>query len=160
MGRMFAGRNKHGQGNKENAVIDPKDLNLINEECIVVVDDEAGLREIYVAFLEGEGYRVYAAADPVAAFEIASKQRVWLYITDYRMPALDGGNFTDMVKERDENTFVVMISGYAEEAIVTFRSCEFAPDAIINKPIAYDKLIDIVDGFAKKQIARITHRAV
>lgn len=57
---------------------------------ILLVDDEADLRELYTDVLEVMGYHVIQAHDGLEALELAHKQRPDLIVTDWMMPRLDG----------------------------------------------------------------------
>ena len=68
------------------------------------------------------------------------------------MPCLDGANFCELLKEMNPVLPVIMISGYVEEAVETFASCQYGPDAIMGKPVALASLLAEVDKHAQIHI--------
>lgn len=60
------------------------------QSLILVVDDDADLRQMVTDFLTGEGFRVATAADGGAGFEQAVRLRPAAILLDYAMPLMDG----------------------------------------------------------------------
>jgi two-component system cell cycle sensor histidine kinase/response regulator CckA len=82
-------------------------------ELILVVDDEASIREITQQTLESFGYRVIAASDGAAAVAIYAKrvQDVSLVITDMMMPIMDGAATIHVLKCINPAVRIVATSG-------------------------------------------------
>ena len=55
---------------------------------VLVVDDEAGMRDFLTLFLEGEGFEVTTAADGREALRIFDERPADLVISDIRMPKI------------------------------------------------------------------------
>jgi signal transduction histidine kinase len=83
---------------------------------ILVVEDNEGVREIAVSVLEDSGYKVYAAADGMAALEVLRRHTdIDLIFTDIVMPGqINGIELANIVRERWPNLRLVVTSGYAE----------------------------------------------
>src|SRR3569623_3363990 len=81
---------------------------------ILVVDDEADIRDLVAGILEDEGYSVRTAADSDAALAAIRARRPSLLIQDIWMQGggLDGLELLDLVKEMDSDMPVVMSSGH------------------------------------------------
>lgn len=69
--------------------IHPADKTTANY-CILLVDDDAMIRESVAAWLEDRGYRVLLASDGVAALELLATEQPSLILTDLKMPRMDG----------------------------------------------------------------------
>ena len=54
--------------------------------CILVIDDEENIRNLYRAVLESEGYQVHAAEDGVVGLRLFQERVFDLVITDIVMP--------------------------------------------------------------------------
>lgn len=78
---------------------------------ILVVDDEAGLREIFVDSLEMAGYRAIAAEDGARALKLLSKEKVDLLITDILMPEVDGMELIMQARKTHPGLKVLAMSG-------------------------------------------------
>ena len=80
---------------------------------VLVVDDEAMLRDILKNFLVQEGYEVVAAADGEEALEICSRPESGIdaVILDITLPGIDGMETFDRLKEIDDQMKVVIATG-------------------------------------------------
>ncbi|MEO7504438.1 MAG: sigma-54 dependent transcriptional regulator [Sphingomicrobium sp.] len=112
---------------------------------ILVVDDEADIRELVSGVLEDEGYTVRTAADSTSALEAIEERRPSLVLLDVWLQGsrLDGLQLLEQVKHRDPTLPVIMISGHGnlDTAVAAIR--EGAVD-FIEKPFKADKLLHLV----------------
>jgi len=112
---------------------------------ILVVDDEADIRELVSGVLEDEGYAVRTAADSSSALEAIEDRRPSLVLLDVWLQGskLDGLQLLEQVKRRDPTLPVIMISGHGnlDTAVAAIR--EGAVD-FIEKPFKADKLLHLV----------------
>jgi PAS domain S-box-containing protein len=88
-------------------------------ETILLVDDEALVRNLGRAILEGFGYRILLANDGQEAIEVyrRERQRIDLVILDLTMPRLSGRDALHQLLEINPNVRVVFASGYSAEHI-------------------------------------------
>jgi excisionase family DNA binding protein len=115
---------------------------------VLVVDDDAGLREFIRANLEAEGYSVReagSASEGLAALDEAPPD---LILLDVLMPKMDGWEMLRRVQERHgvDAIQVIMYSGKVEEA---GKAEERGAQAFIGKPFDPAKLLE-----ATKQLLR------
>jgi len=89
-------------------------------ETILVVEDNADVRELIVTLLGRSGYSVLGAADGAAALGLLETAgSVDLLLTDAVLPGgLSGRNLAAEVRRRSPKTRVLFMSGYTENAIV------------------------------------------
>ncbi len=80
---------------------------------ILVVDDEANVREACCKSLARVGYDVAAAANAEEAQRLLDAQAFDLALLDIRMPGMDGMSLLSLVKARAPQVIVVMMTGYA-----------------------------------------------
>jgi CheY-like chemotaxis protein len=105
------------------------------EETIVVVEDDASLRELVRVMLEGCGYRVLAAESPEQAARMCAEHPggVELLLTDVVMPEINGRVLAERLEALFPSLRVLFMSGYSDEAV--FRNGLIRPDtAFIEKP--------------------------
>jgi CheY-like chemotaxis protein/anti-sigma regulatory factor (Ser/Thr protein kinase) len=75
---------------------------VFENKKVLIVDDEASIREVLAELLSAEGLNVQTAGDGHQALELIKKDHFDLIITDIRMPKLSGPEFYDIiVKEFD-----------------------------------------------------------
>jgi len=112
---------------------------------VLVVDDEADIRELVSGVLEDEGYSVRSAADSTTALDAIEERRPSLVLLDVWLQGsrLDGLQILQEVKRRNPNLPVLMISGRGnlDTAVAAIR--EGAID-FIEKPFEAERLVHLV----------------
>jgi two-component system nitrogen regulation response regulator NtrX len=112
---------------------------------VLVVDDEADIRELVSGVLEDEGYAVRTAADSSAALEAIADRRPSMLLLDVWLQGsrLDGLQLLQEVKRRDPSIPVLLISGHGnlDTAVAAVR--EGAVD-FIEKPFEAERLLYLV----------------
>jgi signal transduction histidine kinase/CheY-like chemotaxis protein len=88
-------------------------------ETILLVEDEAVVRQLVAEILESNGYGVLQAADGPSALELLRRHTgpVDLLVTDVVMPGMSGPEVANAVSARLPGTRVLYISGYTDSAI-------------------------------------------
>ena len=113
---------------------------------VLVVDDEADIRELVSGVLEDEGYEVRTAADSNQTLEALEDRRPSMVLLDVWLQGsrLDGLQLLQEIKRRDPTIPVLMISGHGnlDTAVAAVR--EGAVD-FIEKPFEAERLIYLVD---------------
>lgn len=78
---------------------------------LLVIDDEAMVRDSMVAYLEDSGYQVVAAESGIAGLAILEQQKIDLILCDLRMPHLDGLQILQQVKQNNQHIPFIVVSG-------------------------------------------------
>jgi nitrogen-specific signal transduction histidine kinase/CheY-like chemotaxis protein len=115
-----------------------------NGELILVVDDDAQIREMTAAILSKHGYRVITAADgteAVAAFA-ARGGEISLIATDVRMPNLDGAALANVVLHLNPTVKILAMSGLSSGG-QNSQMQRFA-GAFLYKPFKIEALLHAV----------------
>jgi signal transduction histidine kinase len=120
-------------------------------ETVLVVEDEAGVRELACQFLRVKGYNVIEAKDGPEALEIAGRHpgTIHLLLSDMVMPKMNGGELAGRLRGIRPDIRVAFMSGYSE-----FSRGDLGrgfPDApILQKPFSPASLVEIVrEGLAR-----------
>ena len=118
--------------------------------CILVVDDEAGMRDMLSLALGSQGYQVATAVNGIEALEQIQKQRFDLVITDLKMPEMDGIDLLDQIKKIAPKLEVIMTTGHGtvEAAVAAMKSGAFD---FILKPFPLDELNAIIEKVLEKK---------
>ena len=89
------------------------------QETILLVEDEATVRELTQQYLQAQGYTVFEAADPNIALQIsrAHSGPIHLLLTDVIMPGMNGRELAQRITASRTETRVLYMSGYTENAI-------------------------------------------
>jgi len=112
---------------------------------ILVVDDEADIRELVSGLLEDEGHGVRVASNSDEALAAIRARRPSLALLDIWMQGggLDGLELLDVIKKLDPDLPVVMISGHGniETAVMALQRGAYD---FIEKPFKSDRLVVVV----------------
>jgi two-component system nitrogen regulation response regulator NtrX len=113
---------------------------------ILIVDDEADIRELVAGILEDEGFKCRTAANADAALGEISARRPNLLFLDIWIQGsrLDGLQLLDLVKEQNPDLPVVMISGHGniETAVSAIKRGAYD---FIEKPFKADRLLLVAE---------------
>ncbi|HEY9219178.1 MAG TPA: sigma-54 dependent transcriptional regulator [Phenylobacterium sp.] len=113
---------------------------------VLVVDDEADIRELVAGILSDEGYKVRTAADSEQALAAIKARKPSLLILDIWMQGggMDGLELLDLVKGLDGDLPVIMISGHGniETAVSAIKRGAYE---FLEKPFKSDRLMLVVE---------------
>jgi len=92
---------------------------LTGEATVLLVEDEDAVRVFGSRALRNKGYRVLEAVDGEEALDVINDfdQTIDLIITDVMMPGMDGHTLVRLVQEEIPDIKIILMSGYAEDAI-------------------------------------------
>jgi DNA-binding response OmpR family regulator len=101
---------------------------------VLIVDDEAIVRDVLTRYLEREGFQVDAAADGEAALEIAARSRPDIVVLDLMLPKVDGLEVFRRLRDLWDVP-VVMLTAKGEE-IDRLVGLELGADDYVSKPFS------------------------
>lgn len=115
-------------------------------ETILVVDDEAPVREITKELLELYGYRVLLAANGAEGLEKynAHSTEIDLVLTDMMMPVMDGITLISSLRRRNAKVKTIVASGLADAEKLSDLQLSNAAQAFLSKPITAANLLRTV----------------
>lgn len=118
---------------------------------VLVVEDEAPIRNLAVRALRGAGYEVHEAADAEAALDVLGSlpRSPSLVITDVLMPGMQGGELAERIRAEAPGTPVLFISGYAADQL-SAQGIALAGAGFLQKPFGLKELL--------AQVARLAPR--
>jgi signal transduction histidine kinase len=124
--------------------------------AIIVVEDDAAVRELASKFLDAAGYRVLAAKDSHEALRIASERShsIDALLTDVVMPKMRGTELAVRMSNLIPDLKVVYMSGYSEP---DGEGHEFLEDGqFLQKPFTRESLLSKVSGvFRSASVANL-----
>lgn len=107
---------------------------------ILVIEDDASIRQGLVLNLSLEGYAVLTAADGATGLELARERRPDLVVLDLTLPRLDGLAVLRALRRTDHETPVVILSARGQEASKVEGLSQGADD-YITKPFGLKELL-------------------
>ncbi|HNI57866.1 MAG TPA: response regulator, partial [Elusimicrobiota bacterium] len=125
---------------------------------ILVVDDEAGFRELCGDLLADSGYAVDAVDNGAAAMDLLAVHPFHLVLTDINMPVMDGLTFLKTAKVRFPQVEIILMTAFGglQSALEALRHGAYD---YITKPFTRDVLLATVGRCLEKQrLAMELHR--
>jgi PAS domain S-box-containing protein len=121
-------------------------------ETILLVEDEAGIRELGSDFLQGQGYMVLTAMDGNEALRIAEghEDLIHLLVTDIVMPNVGGKELAQRLRQVSPQIKVLFMSGYPEHPALATGDVG-APTTVLQKPFSLDALAHKVRSLLDQQ---------
>jgi len=122
------------------------------KESVLIVEDDADLREALTDTLHAAGITAASAANAAEALKLLEAQEIALVISDVQMPGLNGYELLTSIKRVRADLPVVLMTAYGTIAQAVTAMREGATDYIV-KPFDAQALIDM----ARRQLAnRVT----
>lgn len=115
---------------------------------ILVVDDEARIRDIIKQYLKFEGYEYDEAANGQQAVELFNKEDFDLVIMDVMMPFVDGITALRMIRETSQKP-VILLTAKGEEYDKVF-GFDLGADDYVVKPFSPKELIARIKAVLKR----------
>lgn len=116
---------------------------LVATKRILVVDDEASIRDLCARVLERAGFVVAAASSGEEAVSILNEEPFDLVISDIRMPGLSGLEVLEAAKHLHPGIRVVLITGFGTAQTLE-RARQSGADRILTKPFNPMELLGAV----------------
>jgi two-component system, cell cycle sensor histidine kinase and response regulator CckA len=114
-------------------------------ECVLVVDDEDGIRSVAQRILERSGYRVLLAANGREALHLFHTHQtdIDVVLTDVAMPELDGPGFVAALRAEGVDLPIIVSSGHAMDAASLMST---GAEFFISKPFTAETLLATLRG--------------
>jgi len=111
------------------------------QRTILVVEDEAILRDTIVYNLRADGYEVLTAGDGASALDTAQRSHLDLVLLDLMLPVMDGLEVCRQLRRRSETSSVpiLMLTARAEETDKVV-GLELGADDYVTKPFSWREL--------------------
>jgi len=116
---------------------------------VLVVDDDAAVRQSLERSLRFEGYEVATAADGLAALEVISRDRPDIAVLDVMMPRMDGLEACRQLRARGDDLPVLMLTardGLADRV----SGLDVGADDYLVKPFALEELFARLRALARR----------
>src|SRR3954469_2433176 len=107
---------------------------------VLVIDDEAAIRESLKMTLEYEGYECIGAATGQEGLALAERETPDVVLLDVKMPGMDGLEVLDRLRAMNEALPVIVVSGHGTISTAVEATKKGAFD-FIEKPFASDRVL-------------------
>jgi PAS domain S-box-containing protein len=116
------------------------------DALVLVIDDEDEVREATSEILREAGLQIITASDGRAGIQLFRErmQEIKLVLLDLAMPGMNGADVLVELKALDPDIPVILISGYAEEAVME-RFVDKGLAGFIQKPYSMESLLQRIE---------------
>jgi two-component system OmpR family response regulator len=124
-------------------VVEKKDFawqGIAMSQLIMIIDDEAGVRDLLGDALRLAGFETITAADAMIAQTLLRNTKPDLLIVDINMPLMDGFEFVERIRGNGDMTPALMLSARGDRADVT-RGLTLGADDYVTKPFGLEELV-------------------
>lgn len=132
-------------------------------KTILIVEDDARLRQLIKIGLENEGYEVWEAENGLDGRNLFDRYDPCFVITDLIMPGLSGEELTRWIREHAKSDVpIIMLSAKADEAD-RIRGLKLGADDYITKPFSLPELIVRVETVLRRtehRCSKISYRGI
>jgi two-component system nitrogen regulation response regulator NtrX len=126
---------------------------------ILVIDDEAAIRDSLKMTLEYEGYEFIGAATGQEGLTLAEREAPDLVLLDVKMPGMDGLEVLDRLRAANDSLPVVVVSGHGTISTAVEATKKGAFD-FIEKPFASDKVLVTLRNALDQRTLRDENRSL
>lgn len=112
---------------------------------ILIVDDEAGIRQTLRDILEDEGHSVTAAADAVSGQALMASDEFDLVLLDIWLPDRDGLEILEELRQGEFQTPVIVISGHGN-IDTAVKAMRVGAHDFLEKPLALNRVVVSVEN--------------
>jgi DNA-binding response OmpR family regulator len=120
-------------------------MKINKRKKILIVDDEPSIRELLSDLMHKHNLQALTAQNGIEAINLFRLSHPDLVITDIKMPKMDGISLLKQLKSIDNNTLIVLISGFGNEDIL-LQALRAGAVNFIRKPFRIEEIIDTVNN--------------
>ncbi len=106
---------------------------------ILVIDDELPTLKMFVLILNAMGHEVLTAESGEQGLEVMRAEKPPLVLTDIKMPGMDGIEVLRKIKEENQGTEVIVITGHGDMDLA-IKALNLDATDFINKPVRREAL--------------------
>ncbi|MEP6742454.1 MAG: response regulator [bacterium] len=130
-----------------------------NQPKVLVVDDEAPVRELLRDLLEQDGCRVYIASGSREALGLFDVHQFDGIFTDVGMPGMSGWELAHAIRERNKTIPIAVVTGWGE-AVGSDEQKEAGVDWVIAKPFHAEKISEIAQEIIRKRSVAVKRSTI
>ena len=101
---------------------------------ILLIDDETDILRVLSLSLKADGYEVLTATDGEQGLALFEKEKPDIILTDVKMPGMDGIEVLREIKQRSDDSEVIIVTGHGD-IDTAIEALQFGASDFINKPV-------------------------
>ncbi len=120
---------------------------------ILIVDDEESIVETLTGIFEDDGYEVVSASTGEKALEYFNDFSPEVVLLDVWMPGMDGIETLKMIREKNSDVSIIMISGHSN-IDTAVQAIKFGAYDFLEKPLSLEKVLVLTGRAVERQRLR------
>ncbi len=129
----------------------------MSKAAVMIVDDEAGIRETLAGILQDEGYEAIEVVSGEEALRVAKDSTPDVVLLDVWLLGMDGIQTMKELKEYDPDLPVVIISGHANVELAV-KATKIGAYDFLEKPLSMEKILLTVQRAIEKRNLEIENK--
>ena len=126
---------------------------------VLIVEDDADMRELFCTVLENGGYNVFSAKDGIEALNVIAEEYIDLIVADVMMPNMDGYTLTKSLREAKYEIPILIVTAKDQFEDVE-RGFKFGCDDYMIKPVNVKELLLRVEALLRRAKISIEKKIV
>jgi len=122
----------------------------MKKKRILLVEDNAALRETTSAFLEGEGFRVQTADDGRRGLDLALKETFDFILLDVCLPGISGFEICRTLREKGSAVPVIILTGQKKDEVDKVVGLDLGADDYMIKPFGQRELLARIQAVLRR----------
>ena len=124
---------------------------------ILVVDDEAPVRDLFEDLFKKEGYSVKSVATGEESLELVAKEDFDVVLMDIKLTGISGLEALKKIKDLKPSVIVIMITGFGYDEDLICKSKEYGCAGYIGKNVSISQMLHSFNLFAAKAAKEKVH---
>lgn len=116
---------------------------------VLVVEDDADVRELFCTVLSDGGYNVFSAKDGMDALDVIDKEYIDVIVADLMMPNMDGYAFTKSLREAKYEIPILIVTAKDQYEDIE-KGFKVGCDDYMIKPVNVKELLLRVDALLRR----------
>lgn len=110
---------------------------------VLIIDEEKQILDSLSSILRDEGFQVFTAREGREGLELFDTARPEIVLLDIWMPGLDGLQVLKMIKEKEKEAIVIVISGHGTISTAV-EAVKMGAYDFLEKPLSIDKVLEVI----------------
>ena len=117
---------------------------------VLIIDDEKQILDSLSVILKDDGFEVFTAKEGREGLNLFDTVKPEIVLLDVWMPELDGLQILKMIKEKDKDAIVIVISGHGTISTAV-EAVKVGAYDFLEKPLSIDKVLEVISrGLARE----------
>ena len=131
---------------------------VARKTCILVVDDDKGIRDLFADVLSELGHKVVTAKDGSEGLELMKQLDYDLVFVDLKLPIVHGAELFRRIRKIKPDLPVIIITGYPDSDMFA-QTLVYGPFGVMRKPFDKSDIVEAVNTFVSTHNADIGNQS-